>query len=206
MNKKAAFQMSLGMIVALVFAVILLTLSIAWINGVFESFTGTTLTVSEFAMQNLMNNLAKGDTVGLAVPDRTDWKRGQKGNIALGIRNDDTVSSKSYKIRIYAEAVSGGLDLDAVGPDGVTKLRDIVENALSYGKYEIRAPSESKTSLVDVTIPTIASGYSFTFRAIVFIGTTPDSVLDLSLATVMSTPAYIDKIYGTDQFIIDIVG
>ena len=80
--------MSMGFIVAVVFAVILLSLAITWIQGTFQHIGVLTHEVSSYAKQNLLENMAdQGKRVGIAAPAVTTWKKGETGDFALGIQN-----------------------------------------------------------------------------------------------------------------------
>ncbi|MBU1135035.1 MAG: hypothetical protein KKG13_00780 [Nanoarchaeota archaeon] len=193
--RKAAFQMSLGMIVALVFAVILLTVSIAWINDVFDDITGVSKQVTDIAMQNLLDDMSSsGKKVGIAAPDLTTWKRGDTGSFAIGVRNDDPIQSKVYRMKIY-------WDYSTEDPSKIPSDLQIkeVERTLDYGGGTIfREAGGSNTDLVKVTIPTTAiSGASYLFRVIV--------CKDIAQPCgKLTDPATVANVYGTDQFIIKV--
>ena len=104
--KKAAFQMSLGMVVALVFAVVLLTLAIAWIQGMFSSIEDITYKVTDTAKDLMMSELASGSNkVGLAAPAMLEWGRGESGSFALGIRNSES-ANQYFTMQIIIEQVN----------------------------------------------------------------------------------------------------
>jgi len=100
-QKKADFQMSLGMIVALVLAVILLTLAIAWMQGMFGQISSITFQVTDTAKQAVIDEIASsGKKVGIAAPAVTKWKRGDTGAYSIIVKNEDFVISKTYVINI----------------------------------------------------------------------------------------------------------
>ena len=112
-HQKGAFQVSMGFIIAVVFAVIMLTLAITWIQGMFSGLSPLTHQVTDIARQNLLNELAAGGKVSIAAPAVSEWRRGETGSYALGIRNDDTAATKAFYVNVYAEnAPIGALGYD----------------------------------------------------------------------------------------------
>lgn len=112
MKKKAAFQMSLGMIVALVFAVILLTGAIAWIQGTFQQITAITHQVTDSAKNQVINDIISDNKrVGIAAPAVTDWKKGETGSYTIVVNNIDPANDNSYTIGITRDSGPGTVDI-----------------------------------------------------------------------------------------------
>ncbi len=115
--RKADFQMSMGFIIAVVFAIILLSLSITWIQGLFGDIGSITHKTTDVAQQNLLENLASsGNKVGIAAPAVTSWSEGETGSYAIGIKNADVDGEHTYYMNVYISAVGGALAGE--DPDG----------------------------------------------------------------------------------------
>ena len=131
--KKGAFQLSLGFIVAVVFAVILLSLSLTWLQGIFDPLSTITHKTTDIAMQKLLQELAsQNKRVGIAAPSVTKWKKGETGAYTLGIRNEDTDKSNTYYVNVYLEAIGGGLD-----PSQLSRLKDEVKSWITLSPPSI---------------------------------------------------------------------
>lgn len=188
-NSKGAFQLSLGFIVIVVFAVIMLSLSIAWIQGIFNVLNPLTHEVTEVARQELLQRMAQNNQrVGIAAPAVIDWKRGETGSYALGIRNMDTSLDKTFYISVYLDQVGGALA--SQNPPSSQMVSEI--NAwLTYAPSEFIPASDSKTSDIIIKPPTDANTGIYMFRVV---------VCDAQPCTDMSSLS----IYGSEQFSVEI--
>ncbi len=189
MKLKAAIQMSLGMIVALVFAVILLTLAIIWIQGIMSGVTEITHKVTDVARDQLMSRLSAGGRVGIAAPTVTTWTRGETGSFALGIRNENLDQDKTYYINVYLEKFNPG-----------TGMRDCVTTGsncpniggwLTFSNSEFIPKGESKASDIIIKPTTDAQSGIYKFKAI---------VCKESICTDTTSPT----LYGDESFSIEI--
>jgi len=102
-RRKGAIQMSLGMIVAVVFAVILLVFLVQWIGGMFETVTYLTSSITQQAHEELSQNLQQGiEKIGFTVPNKFTQKKNAVGKFEIGIRNDQ-YNDKCFIIDINLE-------------------------------------------------------------------------------------------------------
>lgn len=114
-TRKAGFQMSMGFIIAVVFAIILLSLSITWIQDLFAQIGTITHKTTDVAQQQLLQQLAaSGKKVGIAAPAVTTWGKGETGSYAIGIKNNDVDSDHTFYVNVYLEAIGGELKDETV--------------------------------------------------------------------------------------------
>ncbi len=186
---KGAFELSLSFIVIVVIAVILLSLAITFLQGIFSSVEQLTYKITDVAREKLLGDLASsGGKVGLAAPAVTEWKRGQTGSFALGIRNLDPALDKTFYISIYLESLGGELS-----GTPVSSKQDEVAKWITPIKTEFVEASGSKTTDIIIKPPATASLGIYLFRVIVC--ETPQCT------TLENSPA----LYGSGQFALEIV-
>jgi hypothetical protein len=87
-GKKAAIQMSLGLIVAVVFAVVLLTLAITWIQGMIGEITQITHDLTKQAETKLRDTFAETSTNFAIWPTHYDMKPGETVKLLAGVKNN----------------------------------------------------------------------------------------------------------------------
>ena len=200
--RKADFQMSMGMIIAVVFAVILLSLSITWIQGLFGDFGSITHKTTDVAQQNLLENLASsGNKVGIAAPAVTSWAEGETGSYSIGIKNDDVDDEHTYYVNVYISAVGGGLAHDADWWNSDTK-------ALAWLTYppSVDLPAGEK-DIVDLIIkpePSVAEPGIYTFTVAICDDDPVDDTDDCHGSDHPDFDTRSDNLYGRATFAIEI--
>lgn len=162
MAKKGAFQLSLGLIVIVVFAVLLLSLSISWLTGLIGTIEELTYKTTDVAQKRLLDQLAQdGNRVGIASPPITKWNRGESGSFALGIRNEEVDSPNNYFVNVYLEDVS----------DNLLPFNQAIQNTanswISGSTSTDISPGGSETVDVIIAPPTNAKPGLYSFRAAV---------------------------------------
>jgi hypothetical protein len=109
-ERKAAIDLSLGFIVTVVFAVVLLGLALTWVSGIFTPLNQITYKVTDVAIQNLMKDMNTGNKkVGIAAPAVTTWKRGETGSYVLAVKNTDVNQKHTFFANVYLENLGGEL-------------------------------------------------------------------------------------------------
>jgi hypothetical protein len=86
-RKKAAIQMSLGLIVAVVFAVVLLTLTITWIQGMIGDISSITHDLTNQAQTKLQDTFAETSTTFAIWPTHYELSPGDTVKLSAGIKN-----------------------------------------------------------------------------------------------------------------------
>jgi hypothetical protein len=167
-GRKAAIQMSLGFIVAIVFAVILLSLSLSWITNIFPTIEDITHKVTDTARDELLRRMStSGEKVGLAAPAVTEWRRGETGSYAVGIKNQDANSQLKAYINVYLSQLGG----DLAGAS-VSSYASGVDSWLTYarasdGDFEVVDPSGQKTTDLIIRPDTSAATGIYRFTVVV---------------------------------------
>ena len=158
-QKKAAIDLSLGFIVTVVFAVVLLGLALAWVSGIFNPLNQITYKVTDVAIQNLMKNMDTGNKkVGIAAPDVTTWQRGATGSYALGVKNTDVNQKHTFFGNVYLENLGG----DLAGTDPNSIMSEINKWITPISPLELDPSQRDSTAVIIKPSPQAATGiYSF---------------------------------------------
>lgn len=181
--------MSLGLIVAVVFAVILLSLLLSWVYSIFAPFTEITHKVTDVARQELLNRLAQsGGRVGIAAPAITEWIRGETGSFSLGIRNTNPATDKTYSINVYLEQLGGNL-----AGTSASSLQSEVTSWLTFSRTEFVERGGSKSNNIIIKPSANAETGIYLLRVV---------VCDAISCTDINSPG----LYGSKQFAIEIKG
>jgi hypothetical protein len=187
--RKGAFQLSLSFIIVVVFAVIVLSLAIAWIQGLFGTITQLTFSVTEVAEQELLDRLASSDSrVGMAAPDVSTWKRGETGSYSVGVKNIHSDRDVTFSTSVYLEEVGGAL---AGSP--VSSYASDARKWLTFSNKVFVESSGSSLSRVVIQPPTDAAKGIYMFRVV---------VCEAASCTGLNSP----NIYGSQQFTLEIKG
>jgi hypothetical protein len=108
-NKKGAFQLSLGFIITVVFAVVLLSLGLVWLRGAITGITDLTEQLQQQAGVEL-DKVFQETTVNFAIwpPDGPVFEVGPGTRLAVvaGVRND-AGDGNQHTFGVYIEAPSG---------------------------------------------------------------------------------------------------
>jgi hypothetical protein len=165
-RRKADFQMSMGMIVAVVFAIILLSLAITWIQGLFGDISTITHKTTDVAQQQLLKELAaSGKKVGIAAPAVTAWSKGETGSYAIGIKNDQADRGATYYVNVYLEAIGGELSGSTV-----TQYATETKAWLTYPQAKDIAAGERDIMDLIIRPPASTSAGIYTFTIAVCTG------------------------------------
>jgi hypothetical protein len=102
-KRKGAFQLSLGFIVAVVFAVILLTLAITWVNQIMGQIGVLTDDLTQQASEKLKETFAETDQRFSIWPDEYALSRGHALKMLAGIINREPDSDRhEYSILVVS--------------------------------------------------------------------------------------------------------
>lgn len=118
-NEKGAFQMSMGFIIAVVFAIVLLSLTLAWVRGLFGGVTSLTEDLTQQAQSNLRDAFRETGSNFAVWPNQYALDRGTGVKLSSGIENDAPDGLTHYfKINVLPSAVSN----DVLTASGCTSL------------------------------------------------------------------------------------
>jgi hypothetical protein len=119
-TKRGAIELSLGFIVTVVFAVVLLGLALAWVSGIFDPLNQITHKTTQIAIDNLLKDMNTGNKkVGIAAPAVTTWKRGETGSYVLAVKNTDVNQKHTFYANVYLESLGG--DLSGTDPSSMSE-------------------------------------------------------------------------------------
>jgi len=179
-HRKAAFQLSLGFIIAVVFAIILLTLSITWLQNMFSGIVDITETLRQEASIKLEETFQQTDDDYAIWPPEYQTGPGTKISVTAGIKND-AMDGKSHKYAVNT--------LVEVVPQGVSN--DYVKSWITWIKSpkSITANSYDKIP-IDITIPDGAKKGTYMFRIV-------------ACADIMSDPPHASTSVSADSCLAD---
>jgi hypothetical protein len=146
-GKKGAIQMSLGLIVAVVFAVVLLTLAITWIQGMIGDITQITHDLTKQAETKLRDTFAETSTNFAIWPTHYDMKPGDTVKLLGGVKNN---APDSQRHNFVINTVPAGASY-SVCPEGDLSLCSSPETGVSLEEFMSRwATVERTPSSIDV--------------------------------------------------------
>jgi hypothetical protein len=109
MPRKGAIELSLGFIVAVVFAVVLLSLAIYWLNQVMGGIGGLTDDLTQQAQSKLQETFQSSQNNFAIWPDRYSLDKGRELKMSAGIKNDaDDGEPHRFVINVIPAAASQG--------------------------------------------------------------------------------------------------
>lgn len=183
---------SLGVIILLVvvLVVLLMGLFIRWGSGMF-TYYGPTYKVFDVQRDELLLDIVQLEKrVGVAT-HVTRWERGEWGEVAIGIRNTDTINDKTFYINMYLDGVGG--ELENIYPDGVPTQEFVneVEMWFTHSISEFVPATESRISDIIIKPPRNANLGIYMFRVV---------VCESEPCTNLTSPS----LYGSENFAIEI--
>ncbi len=209
---KAAIEMSLGFIIAVVFAIVMLGLAITWIQGMFIDIGRITADLTTQAKADIRDRFAGGDVFGIS-PDDYSVKRGEGFRMQAGIKNSAEDSRTHYfKIAVLPAGVSdsicAGGELTCPSPRAGQNIGQYMATWVTYDStitpYEIGAEA---FKFIDVAVPPTAKPGTYIFNVVACfdgqITTGTPSATAVPATCNLATPA--DKIWGNpQQFIVTV--
>lgn len=146
-RKKGAIQLSLGFIVTIVFAVVLLSLAIVWVRGMFESFDVVTQDMTRQAKDQLAKVFSETTTNFAVRPGSPEISRGTELTVQAGIKNDDP---EGRRLNFVVNVGAGSTNTDTsketmkewITQGGATSAGT---GQIAYRDIVITVPSDAKT-------------------------------------------------------------
>lgn len=120
MPRKGAIELSLGFIVAVVFAVVLLSLAILWLQGIFPTLFSITDDLFQQAQTKIQETFQQTQNNFAVWPPKYDLTRGRELKMAAGIENDaQDGNTHRFVINVMPATASDNIcpggDIDACG-------------------------------------------------------------------------------------------
>lgn len=162
MGNKGAINLSISFVVVVVLAVLILSLGIMWIQGMFESIEGLTVQVISKAKTELMSDITSGDKdIGITLPSVTRVPPGGGQDLEVILKNKE-FNARCYMIDIELvsvdSVVSSGYfvgDPNCLGPScsGFAQIKNDVERWFLISPDVLPADSQ-KVATSTVTFKT----------------------------------------------------
>ncbi len=150
-RRKAAIQMSLGLIVAVVFAVVLLTLAITWIQGMIGDITQITEDLTQQAQTKLQDTFAETSTNFAVWPTNYEIQPGETVKLLAGIKNN---APDSQRHDFVINMVPAGASY-SVCPGGELSACESPEAGVSLEEF-MRRWGTVETTLSSIEVQTTA--------------------------------------------------
>ena len=156
-KEKGAIQMSLGFIVAVVFAVVLLSLAVTWLRGLIGTVGTLTDDLTQKAHDTLSETFNTGTTNFAIYPKEYSLQPGRGVKLSVGIKNDDRDGQPhTFVVHVYP-AMSSADILSSYGCSnfaGCTKLKEDMLNWATYAQESYTTqPNLFKFWDVTITLP-----------------------------------------------------
>ena len=168
MPRKGAIELSLGFIVAVVFAVVLLSLAIMWIQGMFSGITQLGDDLTQQSQTKLQETFSETNSNFAIWPNRYELAAGRELKMSAAIKNNaNDGNTHNFVINVVPATVS-----DAVCAGG--DLASCPEIATSMAKWVsgFKMPPQStqinsiKTFPISVTVPSNAVKGTYIFSVV----------------------------------------
>jgi len=146
-GKKGAIELSLGFIVTVVFAVVLLSLAIVWVRGMFVNIGGIAVDMTVQARDEISKTFSETTSNFAVRPARPDVTRGTSLKVQAGVKNNDP----SGKMLKYVINIKAGNTNTKVTKEEMTKwITQTTEtaagpNQIAYRDVVITIPQSAET-------------------------------------------------------------
>jgi len=146
-KKKGAIELSLGFIVTVVFAVVLLSLAIVWIRGMFINIDVIAVDMTRQAQEEISKTFSETSSNFAVRPARPDVIRGTKLIVQAGLKNNDP-SGKSLNFVVNIKA--GNTNTQVTKEKMATWITQATEtyagpNEIAYRDIIITIPKDAET-------------------------------------------------------------
>ncbi len=135
MGNKGAINLSISFVVVVVLAVLILSLGVMWIQGMFESIESLTTQVIAKAKTQLMNDITAGDRdIGITLPLVTKVSPGGGEELEIILKNKE-FDARCYMIDIELVSVDADVSSgyfgspDCLGPGSDCPFAQIKQDA-----------------------------------------------------------------------------
>lgn len=134
-QRSGAFQLSIGLIVVIVFAVIVLSLSIVWIQGLLKQITYITKDLTQQAQNKIQDTFQETDQNFAVWPNDYEMERSTELKLSAGIKNNDQFGQvHSYVINVVSQDAEETTNWD-----------------ISFAQFPIQVPLD-KTAYIPIVV------------------------------------------------------
>jgi len=183
-QKKAAIEMSLGFIVAVVFSVVLLSLAIVWLNGIIGGITTLTDDLTQQAQSKLQDTFQNTQNNFAIWPDRYNLDKGRELKLSAGIKNDaEDGMNHQFVINVIPATAS---QVPCPGGDlaSCPNVKSSMENWVTgfTGPVSIQ-PNKIGYRTISIMIPNNAVSGTYIFNVIACADMPPTSITSSAACT-----------------------
>lgn len=157
MNRKGAIQLSLGFIVAVVFAVVLLSLAVTWLRDIVGGIGTLTDDLTQKAHDTLSETFNTGLTNFAVYPGEYKLQPGRGVKLSVGVKNDDRDGEvHGFVIHVYPAMASSDV-ISSYACTSFAACSDLQTDMVKwitypFEKYTIQ-PNLFKFWDVSITVP-----------------------------------------------------
>lgn len=152
-SKKGAIELSLGFIITVVFAVVLLSLAIFWLRNFFIGLEPLTVDLTQQAQTEIAKTFQNTDKNFAIWPSRYTIQPGKKLIMAAGIRNNDEQGRVLYYV----------VNMEITSTDSGESLESVNDWVLVPGAATKIDPASSATRDLTLNIPANAKQGNYLF-------------------------------------------
>lgn len=183
MDRKGAIQLSLGFIITVVFAVVLLSLSIYWLRGFFTSLEPLTVDLTQQAQSEIAKVFQNTDKNFAIWPARYTVSPGKKLIMAAGIRNNDQEGRILYYV----------INMKATSTDSGETIENVNKWVLVPGIGTKIDPAATANRDLTLNIPSVAKQGNYLFDVYACYGTSAAATgdpanCDINAANIWGSP------------------
>jgi hypothetical protein len=205
-EKRGAIQLSMGFIITVVIAIILLGLAITWIQGMFGSITGLTEDLTQQAQTNLRETFKQTGGNFAIWPNQYELDRGKGIRMSAGIENDAPDGQPHFfVINIVPTSASSNIcpggDVTTC-PSVQSKMMDWV--TIDRSKTRIAINTQG-FKYIDVSIPSDAIAGTYFYNVMSCYDAQSISPSEAATPTSMDCTSVSDKLWGNPQQLLVIV-
>ena len=161
---RGAIQLSLGFIVAVVFAIVLLSLAITWLQGIIGGISGLTENLIQESHEKLRETFEQTDSTFAIWPSRYELSRGGILKMSAGIKNNaDDGQNHKFVINVIPTGASTSIcpegDVELCTAPGGGSLKEYMQkwatwtkspttimiNHIGYNQITIKVPSNARS-------------------------------------------------------------
>ena len=153
-KKKAAIQLSLGFIITVVFAVVLLSLAVTWLRGMVTSVSSLTDDLTQKASDALSDTFNTGTTNFAVYPGEYSLAPGKGVRLSVGVKNDHMDGQPhQFVVHVYPAMSSSGI-VQAEGCSSFSTCESLKDKMMSWTTYpeEIYTIQPNQFRMWDLTV------------------------------------------------------
>ena len=161
-DKKGAIELSMTTIIVIIIGLVLLSLGLSWVRGVFTKITDLSEQAFALSDQEIMNMFSESSTLLKVLPDSVDLKKGKTATVGVIVTN---LESDRISFKVKTESINKGIKC-LVSDTLKTESNQYMLTSGSIKKLKLKAITSGGTPLgldgcsVELIGISSVSGYS----------------------------------------------